>query len=216
MSIAAGEIGKQAVENFSKAGGDTASRSAFDMPGERANFGTQDLNRGDVERPGSGFDGSWDQKQYQGIGDFEGHQNFKGSPNDTYKTGNDINRTIPENMTHEPVESENIKGGAYKDIPSREGYEKHHIPADSVSDISRGDGPCVQMEKEDHRQTASFGNSKEAREYRAKQGKLIQDSKFDEALIMDIDDIRSKFGSKYDDAIAQAQDYADQLKKREV
>lgn len=34
-------------------------------------------------------------------------------------------------------------------------YEVHHMPADSTSNLERGDGPAIKMEKEDHRQTAS-------------------------------------------------------------
>ena len=69
------------------------------------------------------------------------------------------------------------------------------------------------MEKEDHRQTASCGNSREAREYRAQQQKLIEQGEFREALQMDIDDIRDKFGDKYDDAIAEMLKYVDKLEQ---
>ena len=72
------------------------------------------------------------------------------------------------------------------------------------------------MNKEDHRLTASYGNSKEAREYRDIQKKLIQEGKFREALQMDIDDIREKFGDKYDDAIEEMLNYVDILEKEGV
>ncbi len=62
MSIAAGEIGKQAVEQFSKTGGDATSRGGFDMPGERASFDSRDIARSDTGRPGAGFDGPWDRQ----------------------------------------------------------------------------------------------------------------------------------------------------------
>ena len=82
------------------------------------------------------------------------------------------------------------------------------MPADSVNGLERNDGPAIVMEKADHRQTASCGNSLEAREYRAKQKELIDQGKFKEAMQMDIDDIHEKFGDKYDDAIAQMQEVA--------
>lgn len=89
--------------------------------------------------------------------------------------------------------------------------EKHHIPPDSASKLDRDDGPAIKMDKEDHRQTASCGNSKEAREYNAKQKDLIDQGKFREALQNDIDDIRSKFGDKYEEGISQVMEYVDKL-----
>ncbi len=106
------------------------------------------------------------------------------------------------------------KGGSYKDIKKDsdgETHEVHHMPADSASHLERDDGPAIRMEKEDHRQTASCGNSREAREYRAKQKELIDQGKFREALQMDIDDIHEKFGDKYDEAIAEMFEYVDKL-----
>ena len=66
-------------------------------------------------------------------------------------------------------------GGSYRAVLKyvRENHledrEVHHMPADSISNLERDDGPAIKMEKEDHRQTASCGNSREAREYREKQ-----------------------------------------------
>jgi len=57
------------------------------------------------------------------------------------------------------------------------------------------------MDIPDHRQTASWGSSKDAKVYRAEQKKLIDDGKFDEAQQMDVNDVKSKFGKKYDSAI---------------
>ena len=58
---------------------------------------------------------------------------------------------------------------------------------------------------------ASYGNSKEAKAYCAKQEELLSQGKLKEAIQMDVDDIRSKFESKYDDAIKQMLDCADTL-----
>ena len=85
------------------------------------------------------------------------------------------------------------------------------MPANSTTELERDDGPAIKMDKVDHRETASCGSSKEAREYRATQKELIEQGKFRDALQMDIDDIHEKFGDKYDDAIAQMLDYVDQL-----
>ncbi|HYO62033.1 MAG TPA: hypothetical protein VER08_00095 [Pyrinomonadaceae bacterium] len=100
----------------------------------------------------------------------------------------------------------NKKGGAYKDVPAK-GGEVHHTPADSISPLSRGAGPGFRMEKADHMKTASWGKSKSAQAYRAKQKKLIEEGKFREAVEMDIKDVRSKFGNKYDEGISQMLEY---------
>lgn len=121
-----------------------------------------------------------------------------------------------ENETGENNELEEKKGGSYRDVKKTsdgETHEVHHMPADSTSNLERDDGPAIKMEKEDHRQTASCGNSREAREYREKQKELIEQGKFREALQMDIDDLHEKFGDKYDDAIAEMLEYVDQLEK---
>lgn len=93
--------------------------------------------------------------------------------------------------------------------------EIHHMPAKSSyrdSGLDENDGPCIVMDKADHRQTASCGNSKEAIEYRKKQEDLIKQGKFEEAMEMDIKDIRSKFGSKYDNQISEMKKYVEKLK----
>lgn len=107
-------------------------------------------------------------------------------------------------------------GGSYDDVfQPGEGdtVEVHHMPANNATELAFGEGPAIRMEKDDHRQTASCGSSKEAKEYRAAQKELIDQGKFDEALQMDIDDIHDKFGDKYDEAIAQMKEYVDELKK---
>ena len=123
-----------------------------------------------------------------------------------------------KNTDVENDELKEKKGGRYKDVKKTsdgETSEVHHMPADSASKLERDDGPAIKMEKEDHRQTASCGNSKEAREYRDRQRELIEQGKFREALQMDIDDIHDKFGDKYDDAINEMLEYVDQLEQEE-
>ena len=110
-------------------------------------------------------------------------------------------------------------GGSYKDVKKqvdaneKEDVEVHHMPADSASRLDRSEGPAIEMEKADHRLTASCGNSREAIEYRDKQRSLIESGDFRGAVQMDIDDIRSKFGDKYDGQIKQMLSYVDKLKE---
>ncbi|WP_141769966.1 hypothetical protein [Bacillus massilinigeriensis] len=101
-------------------------------------------------------------------------------------------------------------GGAYKNVPAK-GGQVHHMPADSVSPYSKGTGPGVRMETKDHMKTKSWSSSKKSKEYRAKQKVLIQQGKFREAQQLDIDDLRSQFGNKYDKGIEQMQKYTNEL-----
>ncbi|MGW7082342.1 RHS repeat-associated core domain-containing protein [Streptomyces sp. NPDC054871] len=90
---------------------------------------------------------------------------------------------------------------AYKrNIP---GTEINHMPPDSINGMTRDRGPAIQMDKADHYQTASWGRSREAMDYRAKQQDLINQGRHREAIDMDIADVRSKFGNKYDNAIKE-------------
>lgn len=105
-------------------------------------------------------------------------------------------------------------GGSYRTLraSARPGQEVHHIPADEASNLHRNNGPAIIMSAEDHALTASYGSSQAAREYRDHQRLLIISGKFREAQQMDIEDLRAKFGNKYDDQIKQMLDYSSKLK----
>ncbi len=77
------------------------------------------------------------------------------------------------------------------------------MPPKSVNGLSRDHGPAIQMDKADHYQTASWGRSREAMDYRSSQQAMIDQADYRGAIQMDIDDIQSKFGSKYDNAIRE-------------
>lgn len=114
------------------------------------------------------------------------------------------------------VKEEAKEGGSYKEVKANsDGLTKevHHMPADSVSPLDRMDGPAIKMDKEDHRLTASCGSSIEAREYQAAQREKIENGDFRGAVQMDIDDIKDKFGNKYDKAIEQMLQYVDKLEE---
>lgn len=84
------------------------------------------------------------------------------------------------------------------------------MPADSVSPLPRNQGPSIHMDAADHRLTASHGHQGRAgAAYRARQKQLIDQGRFDDAIQMDIDDIQSRFGTKYDDAILEMIDSLD-------
>ena len=99
-----------------------------------------------------------------------------------------------------------IKKGGKSYDPNR---ESHHTPADSAYSqvngkrVSSNAKPSIQLDVEDHKKTASWGS--EGKAYRALQSKSMQGGKsgYRAAMMMDIEDVRSKFGNKYDVAIAQ-------------
>lgn len=100
-----------------------------------------------------------------------------------------------------------LKGGKYKDLVIEAGQQRHHIPANSATDLSTGEGPAIVMDTPDHQKTASWGNSKEAQKYRNQQKQLVNEGKFKDAQQMDILDIQNKFGKKYDEHINQMQQF---------
>lgn len=143
----------------------------------------------------------------------------------TEATVEKVAKETAETATKETVETgtevvskeaaEKIKeGGSYREIKkSCDGatHEVHHMPADGASPLDKFDGPAIKMEKLDHQKTASWGNSIEARDYRKMQSDLIENGKFREAVELDIQDIKSKFPSKYDEAIKDMLEYVNKL-----
>ncbi|MGV9242762.1 DUF6531 domain-containing protein [Streptomyces sp. NPDC003710] len=92
-------------------------------------------------------------------------------------------------------------------------YEVNHIPAKATylnlglaRDLKESTGPAIRMEYDDHRDFISTGSGKASEKWRAKQQSLIKQGKFDEAMKMDIDEIRRVHGTKYDHAIKEMVD----------
>jgi filamentous hemagglutinin len=107
-------------------------------------------------------------------------------------------------------------GGAHRDTskPVNDNLDSYHCPARSCytdAPISSVDGPAIKMDPNDHKFTASNGNSDSAKAYRVQQEELLKQGKLDEAIKMDVDDIRSKFGDKYDAAVEQMIKYSKSL-----
>ena len=82
------------------------------------------------------------------------------------------------------------------------------VPLPSIVSAVRPRGrrlqwPAIQMERADHKLTASYGRTGAAKAHQQRQKKLISEGRFDDAIQMDIDDVASKFPGKYDEAILQ-------------
>ncbi len=104
------------------------------------------------------------------------------------------------------------RGGAHgcTKLPTGDGKDSHHMPADSVTAMPRDMGPAIQMDPADHRMTASYGGTSV---YRERQRALVSSGRGMEAFLMDVADVKriaamSGDPTKYDAAIAQATAYA--------
>ena len=105
-----------------------------------------------------------------------------------------------------------VLGGRYGAVRAANiGGEVHHMPANSVSGLSRNQGPAILMDPADHALTASHGRQGRAGAlHRAQQEALIRQGRFDDAIQMDIDNIQSLFpDGRYDEAILQMIDSLD-------
>ncbi|EFO33270.1 phosphoglycerate kinase [Roseibium sp. TrichSKD4] len=130
-----------------------------------------------------------------------------------------IDRAIDDNNVKSTTGVESpYSGGAHKDTknPVGDNLDSHHCPAKACykdAPISSEDGPAIKMDPADHRLTSSRGSSAEAKAYRAEQKRLLDLGKLEEAIQMDIDDIRrieNEIGQpgKYDNAIKEMVNYA--------
>jgi len=97
----------------------------------------------------------------------------------------------------------NLQGGKFCELPTGTGKHRHHMPAKAATGDKKNT-PSILMDPDDHMKTGSWGPSRAAKAYRARQAQLIKQGKYDEAFLMDVDDIQSQFGSKYDNAILEA------------
>lgn len=95
-------------------------------------------------------------------------------------------------------------GGPYKEVRMLRGHDAHHLVADSITSMRKGDGPSIAMIEAHHRMTASHGRKASAKLFWSKQKDLVDKGDFVGAMNLGIDDVRANFGNAYDDAIKQA------------
>lgn len=94
----------------------------------------------------------------------------------------------------------NFAGGKYGSMAAYDG-QRHHMPSDNISPLSSYKGPAIRMITDDHKKTASWGNSSSAKTFRSKEAKKIKNGEFLGAQQLGISDVQRKFGSKYNAAI---------------
>ncbi|WP_423732087.1 hypothetical protein [Hafnia paralvei] len=97
------------------------------------------------------------------------------------------------------------RGGAHSETsrPAGDGLDSHHMPADDVSPLSRSQGPAIQMDPSDHKVTRSNGSSHAAFKYRKKIEELLRKGEWRKAMAIEIWDIKSVNGRKYNEAIKE-------------
>ena len=92
--------------------------------------------------------------------------------------------------------------------PAGEAYERHHLISDKAAKetglSSKHNGTAIQMDPADHALTRSYKNSKSAQAYRQHEMDMIREGRTRELFSGEVQDIQSKFGSKYDDALYEA------------
>jgi len=95
------------------------------------------------------------------------------------------------------------------------------MPADDISPLQREDGPAIQMDPSDHKVTRSNGSSTEAKRYRKMLSDLISNGKWREAMVIEIQDIRSiaseiRNPGKYNEAMLEMLEYFKCLEKNNL
>lgn len=127
-------------------------------------------------------------------------------------------KTNPCGALAQGVPGSKYRGGADGAMtkPTGDKLDSHHTPAAAASPLPREMGPAIQMDPSDHWRTASNGRVPGSGIYIADQRTLINGGNFMGAMAMDVADIHAKFGTKYDDALAQMSLYADCLKQNNI
>ena len=122
---------------------------------------------------------------------------------------------VPEARVEGAAERGLFRGGAYGQLERVEGFERHHLPADSVSPLSTYGGPAIQMERTDHILTSSHGfQGISGAEYRAELQQLIQQGQMRDAMAREIWDVRRAAvegggnPAKYNGALREMLDYS--------
>ncbi len=110
----------------------------------------------------------------------------------------------------DPLGLGKVDGGRHRHTKKegkKNGTESHHLIADAISDLDHHDAPAIRMSEADHSQTGSHGHQgNDGKEWRAKQKALVDAGHHDAALQMGVDDVKSKFGNKYDSEIKAMHD----------
>ena len=113
------------------------------------------------------------------------------------------------------------RGGAHSETtkPKNDGKDSHHMPSDKASPLPKKDGPAIQMDPADHKETSSNGNQgNEGKKYRDGIKEKISKGKWRDAMATEVKDARrvareSGNPKKYNEAIKESLAYFKCLEK---
>ncbi|MCY0916347.1 hypothetical protein [Massilia antarctica] len=113
------------------------------------------------------------------------------------------------------------RGGAHNKTsqPVNDMKDSHHMPAKEISPLNPKDGPAIQMEPVDHRDTTSNGNNgHQGRAYRAMIEDLLKKGDWRKAMAIEIQDVRRiakdvNDPRKYNEAMLEMMEYFKCLEK---
>ena len=122
-------------------------------------------------------------------------------------------------MDDNPKVSKKYDGGSYYELRKKyagnQNVEVHHTPANSASYLSRLKGPCIAVDKKDHKKTSSYKNSGRTKKFRQQQKQFVNNN-FLAAQEMDFVDLIRIAGKKYAKAMLEKLEYDMKLYKQGV
>jgi hypothetical protein len=88
------------------------------------------------------------------------------------------------------INKSEFRGGIYGKLKAGADIERHHMPAASISPLTRARGPAIQMNAMDHWATSSWGPGQAADAYRANLQLMIDQGRWRDAMATEIRDVR--------------------------
>jgi uncharacterized Zn-binding protein involved in type VI secretion len=116
------------------------------------------------------------------------------------------------------------RGGAHSKTskPVNDGKDSHHMPAKKVSPLDKDDGPAIQMDPPDHRETLSNGSQgREGAVFRDATAQLLAQGRWRDAMVKEMLDVRrvaQEMGDarKYNEAMLEMLEYFKCLEKNNL
>jgi uncharacterized Zn-binding protein involved in type VI secretion len=116
------------------------------------------------------------------------------------------------------------RGGAHSKTskPVNDGKDSHHMPAKKVSPLNKEDGPAIQMDPPDHRETLSNGSQgREGAVFRNTIAQMLAQGRWRDAMVNEIRDVRrvareTGDARKYNEAMLEMLEYFKCLKKHNL
>ena len=139
------------------------------------------------------------------LGSISEHQTFNQIGNKQVSQSFNNTKVVQKSEVGDVLQ---FKGGAHGKLEALAKFERHHMPADSITSIPYRKGPAIQMEIADHAKTSSYGSKSTAKLYREEVSKLIESGDIRSAMAKEIIDVKKITSSKYNSAMQEMLDYA--------